>query len=347
MTAPTSTEIDDLRLAWRRMLLDRPDRSFVSHPSSIKWIESSLGEWLSRAQEHLARGYVPRASRLCLVPKAADLLRPGLVLDLEDELVYNLLVGRLLPRIVPALLPLQGDPDIAYQLEPDTRVPLWIHRGFKIWRQWRDKSLEKLRVDVLERALHDNFSIAGNATFDATLFRFLLHRLGSSGSRAAVDYALDALRARPEETAAVIRYLSSIGHTRGEVNKVAGYIASKDAIDDYQRFMLLRWFYEEKHEVKKVLSLARRWSVDANREPWLRSYAVAYLGLFGDASDFERLEHRYQQLDSDLEKAEFLAAMKRQERGRRNALYARAKDGFFTKLAVKEVKSSDKKPIRA
>jgi len=525
MTASLQVDTTELHLAWRRMLLDRPDRVFVSHPASIEWIKGALDDWLSHAQQHLAAGYLPRTSRLCLVPKAGDLLRPGSILDLEDELVYNLLVGRMLAHIAEFLQPLQGDPDVAYQLQPDPSLPRWVLSGYRIWRQWREKSLTKLtgdsayvlftdlsgfydnidlprlfsdlrslgatepdlrllsdclkkwsyprgkgipqgysasdilakvylgsmdfalkneglihlryvddvrifcksrlaarkairritellhgrgltlqaaktmirarqearieidgvtpliealqqqlleevqeefeefgsymnptrlailrgdsatlNVEVLERAFHDNFSIAGGV-FNASLFRFLLHRLGSVRSRVAVDHVFDAIRVRPEETRVVLRYLSAIRPTPEEVEAVATCLASRDTISDYQRFELLRWFYEEKHNSANVLALARRWAMDANREPWLRSYALAYLGEYGDAADFERLERRFQGLEGDLEKAECLTAMRRQEKGRRNALYARVEEeGFFTKLAVLGIKSSEANP---
>ena len=115
---PESLEVslDELSLAWRRLTFDRPDRCFVVHPYLLNWLGQDSSTWLNGIRQHLANGYEPKTCRVCFVPKGGSLLRPGAVLHPEDEVVYNLLVGRLMPKIHFALAEFQGNPDLGYQL---------------------------------------------------------------------------------------------------------------------------------------------------------------------------------------------------------------------------------------
>jgi len=136
--------LEELRLAWARVKLDRPDRCFVDHPFLVKWVEWDLETWLDGLRAELAAGYVPRPCQLCAAPKAGSLVRPGAVLDIRDETVYNFLVGRFFAGICGVLKGSQGDPDVAYQLATEPDGPQWLEAGCRIWRQWRERSIEKL-----------------------------------------------------------------------------------------------------------------------------------------------------------------------------------------------------------
>src|SRR5205814_4488384 len=70
------------------------------------------------------------------------------VLDLADEVVFNALIGHFLPHIWQAIRWSQGDPDIAYQLKPPVSNPAWISSGFRVWREWRQRSLDKLKKGI-------------------------------------------------------------------------------------------------------------------------------------------------------------------------------------------------------
>jgi hypothetical protein len=136
----------DLHLAWKRMKGDRPYRTFYTHPRLIAWIELDLEEWFASAKKRLLDGYVPHTSLTCFVPKPGWLVRPGTVLDEQDELVFNALVGSLYGSAYKLLAAFQGDPDVAYQLQSDESKTEWLHIGFRVWTEWRTKSLEKLKT---------------------------------------------------------------------------------------------------------------------------------------------------------------------------------------------------------
>jgi hypothetical protein len=77
----------------------------------------------------------------CTVPKPEWLVRPGTVLDEQDELILNALVGILYEKAYKLLGPFQGDPDIANQLHSNASSKEWINRGFRVWDEWRIKSI--------------------------------------------------------------------------------------------------------------------------------------------------------------------------------------------------------------
>jgi hypothetical protein len=136
----------DLHLAWQRMKNDRPHRTFYTHPRLIEWIELDLEGWFASVRKRLIDGYVPQTSLTCFVPKPGWLVRPGTVLDEQDELVFNALVGSLYGKAYTRLASLQGDPDVAYQLQPDETKKEWVQPIFLSVPQWRTKSLDKLKA---------------------------------------------------------------------------------------------------------------------------------------------------------------------------------------------------------
>ena len=76
-------------------------------------------------------------------------------MDLADETVFNALVGDFHSQIYSAIEWSQGDPDIAYQLREATGTSEWLRIGFKVWKEWREKSLETLDAGVRFVAVAD------------------------------------------------------------------------------------------------------------------------------------------------------------------------------------------------
>jgi len=506
----------DLELAWRRVKFDRPDRCFISHPHLLHWIEQDLEGWIRHIQAELLSGYVPRPALRCLEPKEKALVRPGAVLDVVDEVVYNAVVGACYTPFLIHIGSAQGDPDVAYQLRHSDRTVAWLKRGFPVWTEWRLTSLQRLdsgalfvvvsdiagcyenidlhrlrsdirlpairddlldllmdclnrwahprgkgipqgysasdilakmylapldeglrnagfdhlryvddlrifcstlrqakqallllaelladrglnvqtakteildgaiartRIDglaplvetvdrevreeleraadalgpyatatdveeiisragpratvtALERTFRDHF-IAAGVTFNKTLLHYLLNRLGTQKSPVAVGYAIDLLRTRPEETVPALRYLATPGLVGDVESDVLQYALSDDAIYDHQIFRIAEWFWHRGILRSPLLAAARQWAFDRNRDPWLRSYALAILGAAGNRADLERVETSYGEATSDVERADIVAALKRMEVGRRNAFFGRVRgDGELVRRAI-------------
>lgn len=517
MPLPSLPDLD-LSLAWRRAKYDHDGRCFVTHPKLLAWIAVDEEAWVSSVRAELTEGYNPRDAALCWAPKAGGLGRPGKVLDVSDELVYNALLTAAYPYIWTALRHLQGDPSVANQLQDPTRSR-WVRSGARVRTEWRNRSLEKAedtrcswmvsgdiagfydnidhrllqtaltRVDVpvdvvnaiiaclrrwshpmnrgipqgysasdilatlflgtfdemllqlnvpflryvddlrffcssrvqakevlaqlsrllfergltpqsgktridareaallhingvgpileavharlgdellivygrigqygtvtelrrlaaanpnsapppvLEQTFREHFGASIGVEFDATLFHFLLNRLGAALSRVAVEYCLHVLQERPEETEHVLRYFHDVGITDSECESILSYAGTREAVYDYQLYQICTWFYSEGRATEQLLALCRRWAYDRNRAPWLRSYAFLLLGRFGGQADLERLEATYPSATTDLERAELITALARMPAVRRNGFYSTVRrDGLLVSTAVR------------
>lgn len=188
--------------------------------------------------------------------------------------------------------------------------------------------------ETLERAFVEQF-LETERSFDKTLFTYLLRRLGKCRSVIAAEYCMNALSAHPEHTEDVLEYLRSIGPRDADVRALERFAASSGAYE-HQQYLIIRWFFENDIESEYLLFQMRVASFDRNKAKWLRSYALAYLGRYGDQSDLDLIEGSYQEASSEIEKAEIVGAVSRMERTRRNAFYARiSDDGPLVGFAVR------------
>ena len=515
------SHIRNLRLVWQRLKQDRPQRCFVQHPCAINWIDRHRDDWLTAIEDRLDEGYSPSPALTCQAPKGGPLVRPGGVLDLADETVLNALVGDFHPQIYSTIGWSQGDPDIAYQLREATGSSEWLRTGFKVWQEWREKSLEKLedgvqfvavadiaafyenidfgrlssdlssckvdqenlellmdllrewahprakgipqgfsaadilaklymseidqglrnagfthlryvddirifcatrlearqallklnelirnrglnlqsaktkivRIDearklidgvtpiietiheewieeirdllqedlsaselvgalgsadeldtndppteVLEEAFRSYF-LAPDEGFDPSLFHYLLNRLGRASSEVPVQYCIEQLAQRPEESVHCLRYLAAVDQLESKANQILRFAASRDAIYDYQLYQIARTFYDASTFPERLLKVCRRWAEDRNRERWLRTYSIAILGAAGNASDLAVIETSYASATDELERAEIARALARMEPSRRNSFYRRIrKHGDMVCWAIEDAR---------
>lgn len=135
----------DLGLAWRRAKFDHPKRCFISHPFLIDLVEVDLDKWLADLKGRLVAGFTPSPAQVCEEPKGGGLVRPGTHLCLEDEVAFNALVGAGYQSVADALRWSRGNPDIAYQLAIAYDNPEWVSRGFVVWKQFREKSIDYIK----------------------------------------------------------------------------------------------------------------------------------------------------------------------------------------------------------
>ncbi|SRR6266480_50283 len=114
---------EDLDLAWARAKLDRPDRCFVTYPYLLTWVETDLKGWLDRLQTRIDGGYSPSACQVCYEPKPKWMVRPGAVIELNDEIMFNAILGHFHPQIWNTIGWSQGDPDVANQFQKSPLGP--------------------------------------------------------------------------------------------------------------------------------------------------------------------------------------------------------------------------------
>jgi hypothetical protein len=177
--------------------------------------------------------------------------------------------------------------------------------------------------EVVEKAW-ESFAEGALGGFDKTVFHYLLARLADLKSPAALDWSLDCVLQRPEETNHVLRHISSVlpKLTPTNLDRLALLLESKDVIYDYQRYLILRWFFEEGLSHPAVLRYARR-NIGSGATPLLRPHAVAYLGAHGEPEDFIRLERSLREEVGALARATLLLALRREKGPLRNLWYGR------------------------
>ena len=93
----------NLELAWHRIKFDIPDRVFVTNPYLVQLVEQDLRTFLAGIREHVARGYTPAPGGTCHEPKGKWQVRPGALLRMSDEILFNALVGQPFQQITRRL----------------------------------------------------------------------------------------------------------------------------------------------------------------------------------------------------------------------------------------------------
>jgi hypothetical protein len=143
MSTPLSES--DLQLAFQRVLLDHSERRvFLSNPIELALAKSSTEKWLDRIFASLEAGqYVPSPAVHVDVPKENAGIRTGSILTLEDQIVYNGCVGKLLPFVASAFKWADPGKDCSY-LFNELAGAKWLRSRFDCWEQFRKRSAKKM-----------------------------------------------------------------------------------------------------------------------------------------------------------------------------------------------------------
>lgn len=195
---------------------------------------------------------------------------------------------------------------------------------------------------VIVQAFLKYFSHADDTTFDKTLFRFLINRLGNAKRTVALEYCLGMLAVHPEETPIILSYIKSIDSIASTEGSLLNFITSEDAVYPYQVYQILEWFSENIQEPSdELIAFCRRMAFNKSQPKYLKPITRKIIGDFGTSADLERLEQLYSEIDNEKEKSEIICCLKRMERTRRNSFFSRAKnDGELIARAVELVKRS-------
>jgi hypothetical protein len=177
---------------------------------------------------------------------------------------------------------------------------------------------------VMEDAFREYFSRPVQ-DFNATLFHYLLNRLAKLHSDVAIEFCVRQLSDRPEETLYVLDYLGAFLDDHDVAEQVLSFAESAEATYEHQLFLIMRWLHESAVRSDGCLQFARRVADDRSQPFWLRSYALAVLGDFGDGADLDGIEGMYSRAANDLERATILCAIRRMPSDQRNAIYGRCR----------------------
>lgn len=190
-------------------------------------------------------------------------------------------------------------------------------------------------IEVLKQAFDIHF-VESTTEFNKTLLRYLLKRLGSARDAHAFQVVLTCLWQYPEETAAVLEYVSAVDQVEATEAYWLSLISEKQIPYDYQVYQFMRWrFREAAGPSEDYLRWVRKRESHLSQIPIIRSYARATLAKWGSEADLARLQISYSEASSDLEWAEIVRCIVGMEKGRRNAFLGRVKDdGVLTALAA-------------
>jgi len=188
---------------------------------------------------------------------------------------------------------------------------------------------------VLTAAFRQHFLEPDESSFDASLFHYLLARLGPMQSDVALDFSIRQLSLRPEETIYVLEYLENLVDKEEAAGRVVAFARSEEAIYEYQLYLILKWLVDKRILAQGSLDFARHIMADHGKPLWYRSYAMAFVGEFGDAADLDSIEASYASAANDAERAIILCSIRRMAHQRRNSLYGRYGGDGLNRLAVR------------
>lgn len=195
---------------------------------------------------------------------------------------------------------------------------------------------KKIKIDlkVLIEAFKKYF-LHKEIEFDKSLFHFIINRFGALRNPEAVEYCLELIEKRPEETKFILNYFSNLPNHLNNIAKCLANILMNDSlIYEYQKFLFVKWFWDMRIKTDLVLCVIRNLVKKTSLEN-TKNYCIAYLGEYGDSTDLDLIETFYTETVNPQLKATIICSLKNMSRSRRNSIYSRARgDGYFVDLAI-------------
>jgi Reverse transcriptase (RNA-dependent DNA polymerase) len=195
-------------------------------------------------------------------------------------------------------------------------------------------------IEIIKET-YQTYFIDSSTTFDKSLFRFLLGRLGTQNDIFAVEHCKTLFEKYPQETSNILEYFEDCGVVTDVQESIVSFLNSKDAVYPYQAYQMLEWLNRVLHHSHNGLTALARRIAFSNTEPfYLRSVARKFIAVHGTTADLERLEDAYAIAQGSLEQSEIICALRRMELNRRNSFLRRAEgDGDLNFRATRLVRS--------
>lgn len=179
----------------------------------------------------------------------------------------------------------------------------------------REPDINKPEPEVVARAWAGFIENRFLDTFSKTLYHYLLKRLISVESDAAVCFATQQLEKRPEETVFSLDYLSSVCKWRElsnvEVESVCRMLEPDISLYAYQRYHVYRWLAENKISNANALKFARSIIESGNGHLCEREAAMEYVArVSGLVYDFNTIENSLANTQGSIERAMHVLALR-------------------------------------
>ncbi len=195
----------------------------------------------------------------------------------------------------------------------------------------------KVNLIVLIKAFEKYFLSKAAIKFDKSLFHYIINRLGALRNPKAVEYCLDQILTRPQETKFILDYFSNLhSHYSDIAECLAFLLKNKSIIYEYQKILFVKWFWDNKIYSAAVLNAVRSLAGRTDLLQNTKDYCIAYLGKYGDPTDLDLIETFYEVSVNPVSKATIIYSLRKMPKSRRNSIYGRAQgDGYYVDLAIK------------
>ena len=141
MVDEASSELSD---AFRRVQNDQRERTFFTHPCNVEVLTVHRSEWLAELQRRVDDSkYTPRPAPLLSIAKENWHVRPGVVLTLDDQVVYQYLALLARPVVAPQLEWSEGKVRFSHYLSKSGASG--FQRPFLGWKNFSHASIKKLK----------------------------------------------------------------------------------------------------------------------------------------------------------------------------------------------------------
>lgn len=174
---------------------------------------------------------------------------------------------------------------------------------------------------LIKQAFVDYYLQRDDASFDKSLFHYLLNKLGAAHSDFAVAYSLDILDKHPEETAFILGYLGKMLNPSEYFDRLLQFVTSPNSVYDYQNFLICEWLLANGCTSQDFLLFAREFAFDNNKPVYYRTLGKQILGKIGQHADLVRVKDAFVNASSLQEKEAIICILNTLSPAIRNSFY--------------------------
>lgn len=219
-----------LKETWNIVKDNLSNRSFVTHPHLISWVEADLDAFLKYMQQRIKKNVPPDNNQFCFSPKSDICIRRGSILSFPDTFFYTFAIKKLYKKIYKKIKWTQNTLDISYPLDDPEKKNAWTENALIGWERFPDKTL-----DILKEGYSHMIFLDIAACYDNINHRLL------------VEYLNKAITTKEEKD--ILKKLQDyIGKWSGDSGKglPQGYTASD---------ILAKVYFEKIHEILEAKSI--------------------------------------------------------------------------------------------
>lgn len=210
---------------------------------------------------------------------------------------------------------------LSHKLREEIDIPELRDDPYASSVQINTGTLNDAQIAVTKQAFTDYFLLSNEDEFDKSLFHYLINRLGSAGDDFAVEYCLDSIEKRPQETEYILRYLKTIEDKSSIVAQLLENLNSPNSVYDYQNYQISQWLLENDQVSTDFLDYIRGIAFDNNKPVYFRALAKQILGDNGIHTDLTAIYETYSSASSSIEKDAIICSLHKLETSQRNAIF--------------------------